>query len=177
MTIQYAILGLLSWRPLTGYDIKKMFSDSTILYWSGNNNQIYRTLVQLHKSGLVSREIQEQENLPDRKIYSITDEGNKVLRDWVLSEPQIPQLRHPFLIQLAWADQLTDNELENLLNRYQEELEMQLLMVKEQTERKKSIPDRSPRENILWSTISENWIRFYSNELVWLADLRKNLSA
>jgi DNA-binding PadR family transcriptional regulator len=177
MTIQYAILGLLSWRPLTGYDIKKMFSDSTTLYWSGNNNQIYRTLVQLHKSGLVSREIQEQENLPDRKIYSITDEGNKVLRDWVLSDPQPPQLRHPFLIQLAWADQLTNTEMEDLLNRYQKELEVQLLMVKEQAERKTPAPDRSKRENILWSMISENWIRFYSNELEWLTDLRKNISA
>ena len=40
MAIRYAILGLLSWRPFTGYDLKKMIGDSVFLYWSGNNNQI-----------------------------------------------------------------------------------------------------------------------------------------
>ena len=44
MTLEYAILGLLSWKPFSGYDLKKIFSDSPIYYWSGNNNQIYRTL-------------------------------------------------------------------------------------------------------------------------------------
>ena len=42
MTIKYAILGLLSWKPFSGYDLKKIFVDSASLYWSGNNNQIYR---------------------------------------------------------------------------------------------------------------------------------------
>ena len=40
MTIKYAMLGFLSWRPLAGYDIKKLMVDSPVLYWSGNNNQI-----------------------------------------------------------------------------------------------------------------------------------------
>ncbi len=64
MTIDYAILGLLSWKPLSGYDLKKLFSDSSILYWSGNNNQIYKALIQLHQDGLVSQETQLQESLP-----------------------------------------------------------------------------------------------------------------
>lgn len=28
MTIDYAILGMLSWQPLTGYDIKKIIQES-----------------------------------------------------------------------------------------------------------------------------------------------------
>ena len=48
MSIEHAILGLLSWRPMSGYDLKKIFEEASILYWSGNNNEIYRTLVKLH---------------------------------------------------------------------------------------------------------------------------------
>ena len=44
MIIDYAILGLLSWKPLTGYDVKRVMQDSPFLYWSGNNNQIYKAL-------------------------------------------------------------------------------------------------------------------------------------
>ena len=35
MQIDYAILGLLSWKPLTGYDVKRVMQDSPFLYWSG----------------------------------------------------------------------------------------------------------------------------------------------
>ena len=45
MAIEYAILGLLSWRPFSGYELRKFFSESVALYWSGNNNQVYPTLV------------------------------------------------------------------------------------------------------------------------------------
>jgi DNA-binding PadR family transcriptional regulator len=55
MSIEYAILGILSWRPLSGYDLKKMIEGSAALYLSGNNNEIYRTLVSLHDQGLVTR--------------------------------------------------------------------------------------------------------------------------
>lgn len=64
MIIDYAILGLLSWKPLTGYDVKRVMQGSSFLYWSGNNNQIYKTLVKLLESGFVTNEIQYQENAP-----------------------------------------------------------------------------------------------------------------
>ena len=45
MSIEYAILGLLSWKPFSGYDLKKIIAESEVYYWSGNNNQIYNSLV------------------------------------------------------------------------------------------------------------------------------------
>lgn len=175
--IEFAILGLLSWRSLSGYDIKKMFTDSATMYWSGNNNQIYRTLTQLHQDGFVSREIYPQENLPARKIYVITPSGQQHLRAWVLSDPITPRLRNSFLIQLAWADQLSSSELEDLLNRYQQELEIQRLMVKTEGERKPVFPNRTKREVLLWEMVTENWIRYYCHELEWLEEVRQRLKA
>jgi PadR family transcriptional regulator AphA len=188
MSIEFAILGLLSWRSLTGYDIKKMFAGSTALYWSGNNNQIYTTLVKLHKNELVSREIELQEDSPSRKVYSITAKGQAEFKKWLLSEPEPPQLKNPFLIQLAWADQLNTDELDVLLGNYAAEIQMQVSMLQVQARQRNISPSgmprdayinaalaRTPREAVLWNMIQENWISFYQNELNWVYKLRDQL--
>jgi PadR family transcriptional regulator, regulatory protein AphA len=188
MSIEYAILGLLSSRPLTGYNIKKMFEGSAVLYWSGNNNQIYTTLVKLHENELVTREIEIQEDSPSRKIYSITAKGQEELKKWLLSEPEPPQLKNPFLIQLAWADKLSPDELDALLEKYEAEMQMQLSMLQVQAQQKNISSSgtprdayinaalaRTPREAALWGMIQENWISFYQNELNWVRKLRKQL--
>jgi len=173
MNIKYAILGFLSWRPFTGYDLKKMFIDSMFIYWSGNNNQIYKTLVQLHQEELVSIKVQHQEDRPTRKIYTITEKGLSELRTWVQSEPELPQFKNTFLIQLAWADQLEPDELDALLEKYEDEIHVQMLMCKEKKRRNQINPARTQRETYLWDMISNNCIAFYKHELTWVRKLRK----
>lgn len=188
MSIEYAILGLLSWRPLTGYDIKKMFAGSAVLYWSGNNNQIYTTLIKLHENGLVSRQVEFQEDSPARKIYSLTEKGQAELKKYLLSEPEPPQLKNTFLIQLAWADLLSADELDALCGKYEAEMEVQLSMLKTQKQQKNISPSGTPRnayinaalartqrEAVLWGMIQENWISFYEHELSWIRKLRTQL--
>jgi DNA-binding PadR family transcriptional regulator len=188
MSIEHAILGLLSWKPLTGYDLKKMFAGSAILYWSGNNNQIYKALLDLHEAGLVSLEVQMQEDSPPRKIYTITEKGMAELRRWVLSPPELPQLRHPFLIQLAWAADLPPDEMDALLARYEDEVQVQMLMFRDQEQRGNISPQgkprdayvnaalaQTPRQAFLWGMILRNWLSFYENELNWVRQLRTEL--
>jgi DNA-binding PadR family transcriptional regulator len=175
MSIKHAILGYLSWQPFSGYDLKKLIAGSPSLHWSGNNNQIYTTLVQLHRDGLVSSEVQQQAHYPARKVYTLTEAGRAELKQWVLSAPELPQFRHPFLIQLAWADQLDVGELDALLARYENEVEMQLLMCREQARRGIAGPARTPREALLWRMISQNTIDAYSHELAWVRQVRAEL--
>jgi DNA-binding PadR family transcriptional regulator len=175
MSIQFAILGLLSWQPLSGYDLKKIFADSTTLYWSGNNNQIYRSLVQLHDDALVTKAVEHQESSPSRKVYSITDKGRVKLRDWVMTTPELPDLRHSFLIQLEWANQLSDDELDGLLANYEDEVHMQMLMIEERYKRNHHPQPRTAREALIWRAIHQNRVRFYQNELDWVRELRKAL--
>ncbi|MEQ7054430.1 DUF4180 domain-containing protein [Paenibacillaceae sp. P-4] len=175
MSIKYAILGLLSWKPASGYELKKIFEDSSAMYWSGNNNQIYKSLVQLLDDGLVTNEIKHQESSPSKKIYSITDVGMLRLKEWVLEEPELPELKNTFLIQLAWADQLDDEELDDLLDRYEDRINMQLVYQQEKMNRGLQEPNRNEREAFLWNKISENLLSNYLNELKWVQGIRMEL--
>lgn len=177
MSIKHAILGILGWKPSTGYELKKIFEESSAMYWSGNNNQIYKTLVQLLDDGFVTSEVQHQESAPTKKVYTITDDGLAELKEWVLSTPEPPELKKKFLIQLAWAELLNMQELSRLFDQYEHEVQMQIVLLREKHRRKTISPDRSLREVIVWNMISENLISSYQNELDWIQNTRQELFA
>lgn len=175
MSIQYAILGLLSWKPSTGYDLKKVFEDSPYLYWSGNNNQIYKSLMQLQKDNLITGETIHQDGAPSKKVYSLTENGVSAFKTWLLSETEAPEVKKPFLIRLAWSDLLSNEELELLLSDYEKTIEMQLTHQKEKYDREKDWPNRSPRETFLWNMVAVNLMSTFQSELDWIKKVRKQL--
>lgn len=66
MSIRYAILGFLGWKAHSGYELKKIFADALSFHWSGNSNQVYGALLDLHKSGAADLTLVEQEGDPRR---------------------------------------------------------------------------------------------------------------
>jgi len=83
---RYAILGVLSQGPMSGYDIKKFIELSISNFWSESYGQIYPILKQLTEEGLTSSHTEKQEGKPERYIYTLTDKGWDALREW-LAEP------------------------------------------------------------------------------------------
>ena len=175
MDLRTVILGLLKWKPSSGYDLKRIISDSDVFYCSGNNNQIYKSLTELQKEGLVTHEVELQENLPAKKVYTITELGIEVLKRNLLSPPEVPELRNNFLIQLAWAEGLSDEELLGLLNQYEAEIVDRLRMVQYQADHPGIRPGRSRREQYLWKRIAENFIGAYQTELEWVRMTKQGL--
>ena len=176
MMIDYAILGLLSWKPLTGYDVKRVMQDSPFLYWSGNNNQIYKALMKLLENGFVTNEIQYQESAPNKKIYSITESGREELMRWVTrEEPEVPEVKKPFLIQLSWAGCLGPETVEELLTQYEKIMTRQLAMRKEEKCREKNFPNRSEQEHFVWEMLCENFVMMCEAELRWIQQFREGL--
>lgn len=175
MSIKSAILGILSWKPSTGYELKKIFEDSSFMYWSGNNNQIYKALTSLEDEELVTSEVIHQENSPSKKIYTITEEGLKELKEWVVSSPEAPDIKKTFLVQLAWSDMLSDQDLSEILTKYENEIKAQIIMEKEKYRRSIHSPNRNTRESLIWEIISENLISTYNNELNWIHETRQKL--
>lgn len=90
VVISYALLGLLEGSSRHGYDLKQSYDRR----FGGTKpirfGQVYRTLAQLERDGRIEVLGVEAGAGPDRKRYSITDEGVTDLDAW-LSEPEEPQ--------------------------------------------------------------------------------------
>jgi PadR family transcriptional regulator, regulatory protein AphA len=175
VSIKYVILGFLSQEPLTGYDLKKKFADSEIFHWSGNNNQIYKSLVELHQANLVTIEVEYQESKPPRKIYTVTDDGLAALRKWMLSTPELPEFRNTMLMQLRWADQLPPDALDGLLATYETELQAHIVLLREQARRNSVASEAKAQPHSFADRIADHWISFYELELDWVRRLRQEL--
>ncbi|MFC4768365.1 PadR family transcriptional regulator [Effusibacillus consociatus] len=100
---RYAVLGMLSLEPMSGYDIKKKIHRGIGEFWSESFAQIYPILKQLVEEGYAVCQIEDQEGKPDRKVYSITEAGRDELMKW-LSEPvTYYPLRIELLLKLFFA--------------------------------------------------------------------------
>lgn len=176
MSLQHTILGFLSWRPLTGYDLKKLFAETEFIPWSGNNNQIYKSLIALSEQGLVDAEVEQPETGPSRKVYTITESGKTALKTWLLSTPEMPEYRNTFHVQLAWTEGLESRHLKELLQEYLKEISMRILVLKEMKERKVVYPGRSERERLIWDRIMARHISIFEHEKEWAETLAADLA-
>jgi DNA-binding PadR family transcriptional regulator len=92
-SLEYILLGLLTLKPATGYDLKKTMDMSVRYISSVALSQIYPTLKQMAEDGLVTFEVVDRPGKTDLKIYTITPAGEQVFRRW-LAEPHQPDLYH-----------------------------------------------------------------------------------
>jgi DNA-binding PadR family transcriptional regulator len=175
MSVENAVLGFLLGGPLSGYDLKKLIGASESLPWSGNNNQVYTALVQLHRDGLVSKETQERDLGPIRKVYTITEEGKQALKTWVMSEVELSEHRMPILSHLISADLLSDAELDELLGAYAEQLQMKILTLEEMQRREAGPSFGSSRQRFIWQVINQCPLEMAHAEAVWLEEVRSHL--
>jgi PadR family transcriptional regulator AphA len=98
----YVILGMLSWHPMSGYDIKATVDRSTRFFWAASYGQIYPELRRLTDAGLVERE--PATGARRRVAYRLTADGRRVLRDWLARAPETYESRDEGLLKLFFAD-------------------------------------------------------------------------
>ena len=83
MALQYGLLGLLTYQESTGYDLTKLFEDSLNNFWHAQSSQIYRELDRMEQKGWVASKNIVQEKRPNKRVYSITDDGRNALHEWM----------------------------------------------------------------------------------------------
>lgn len=112
MSLKNGILGFLSMKPLSGYDIKKLFNMSAAYFWPADQAQIYRTLKSLESDGLIEVSGYEQNAGPSKTLYKITERGQEAMRSWLLNQKLSDFVaRLPFLVQLFFSGALNHEEL------------------------------------------------------------------
>lgn len=117
MSLEHAILGFLQYKPMSGYDLKKIFDTSVQHFWPADQSQIYRTLNRLADRNWVENEIVPQEDRPDRKLYYITQAGKEELTQWLATPQPREDHRSAALIQVFFAAQLDDEHVLEIFER------------------------------------------------------------
>lgn len=120
MSLPHALLGLLNYKPATGYDLKAAFENSINLFWNASLPQIYRTLSQMEKDGWLSFTVEHQEGKPSRKIYQLTDKGKKELRNWLTTPPEFTPTKNSLLVKLFFGNQMDKKDLAANLRKWRE---------------------------------------------------------
>lgn len=77
-TIDLIVLGMLKKESLSAYDIQKLVEYRNISKWVKiSAPSIYKKVLQLEEMGLITSRIEKQGKMPEKAIYSLTDDGEK----------------------------------------------------------------------------------------------------
>jgi len=128
---RFAILGLLSWQPMSGYDIKKYVEIGLSYFWSESYGAIYPTLARLVEEGLADRQTDASRGRRRRHLYHITDAGRAAFLDWLEQPTAPPKLRSEFKLKffLAWDRPIADRQ--RLVTEHREQQQQHLQVLKE----------------------------------------------
>ena len=143
MSLEYAILGFLQYKPISGYDMKKMFDTSIKHFWPADQSQIYRTLSKLKKEDLIDMKLIIQENRPNSKIYSLTEKGEEVFLNWLSKPVGIEESRVPWLMQVFFAARLSDDMIISIFQQTAKQIRRKTVAHEEITRLQSIVDDES----------------------------------
>jgi len=115
----YVILGMVSARPRSGYEIKAAVDESTRRFWAASYGQIYPELKRLSEAGLVTG-VDSPRGERRRTVYTITDAGMERLREWLRLPPETSEMRDEGLLKLFFSGVLEPGEAAETLRRMRE---------------------------------------------------------
>ena len=78
-TLQYAILGLLSRKDMTGYDMSKEFETTLSGFWNAKHSQIYPELKTLTEQNLIEYHLEISGTVLEKKTLLPLPAGNNLL--------------------------------------------------------------------------------------------------
>jgi DNA-binding PadR family transcriptional regulator len=118
-TTDYAVLGMLTLKPMSGYDIRATIGESIAYFWTESYGQIYPTLKRLAKDKLVTRRA-EKVGGRERHLYAITAAGREALADWLRQPAQPRAPRNELLFKLFFARHASPAEASEQVTRFRD---------------------------------------------------------
>ncbi len=116
----YAVLGMLSIAPMSGYEIRQVMQQSTANFWSESDGQLYPTLNKLTTLKLVLCKT-DKTSAREKKVYHLTTKGRTELKQWLAQEPETHIVRNEFMLKLFFGANVSPKiSLEHIqAHRYQ----------------------------------------------------------
>lgn len=119
----YALLGLLSRRPWTAYELAKHMQVSVLNAFNSRvASYLYAEAKRLHKQGLVTL-TEEFQGRRKRQLYTITESGRAALAEW-LEAGETASFRDEWetMLRLLFQDQCNGAGVEDTLARMEAEI-------------------------------------------------------
>jgi PadR family transcriptional regulator AphA len=126
---EWALLGLLTQKPMHGYELHRYFTDPSVLgqVWYLGLSQMYKLLKELEGQGYLEVILERQENYPARKVYHITPSGRAAFLQWMETPVGSTRLiRVEFLAKLFLAQLLGAEMIERVIDTQLEACQAQL---------------------------------------------------
>lgn len=142
MSLKYALLGLINYQPMTGYDLKNIFDSSVNYFWTASTSQIYRDLAELERNGFVTFHIEPQKGRPDKKIYAITETGKSAFTEWLNQFPLNPivPIRSDFLVRVFFGSHIRPEELKFQFQKFIKVKREELVLMEQALRAHKNCP-------------------------------------
>lgn len=176
--LKQAMLGMLRYAPMSGYDLEKMINVSISHFWHAKLSQIYRTLKKMEEDGLVTSEMQEQEGARSKRVYTITPAGIEDFDAWLatidteLDEIKLPSLVRTFFMGLAETKNVKDQiALWQRLHQQQLEYYQAILppTIAQMMQERKF--EHEPQDRFFWFATLRFGELYEQMTLQWLAEL------
>jgi PadR family transcriptional regulator AphA len=117
----FAILGLLSWKPMSGYDIHKLVEMGLSHFWNESYGQLFPTLNRLVEEGLATRRLDSGKSRRKKHIYRITAKGRREFRAWLAEPSDEPRVRNELQLKFFLTSRSDPVESLRLLEEYREQ--------------------------------------------------------
>jgi PadR family transcriptional regulator AphA len=111
LTTRQLVLGLLTQKSMSGYDIKRFLKSLGWLIDGPSLGSLYPALHALLEDGLVTVEVVTSQDRPPRKIYTITPAGRQALQE-LAAQPAAPSASlKAFVMRLIMTSSLSHTGL------------------------------------------------------------------
>lgn len=165
-TTSYAILGLLSIRSWTGYELAQQGRRSLAYLWSKTDSVMYEEPRRLVAHGYATT-TREQEGGRWRNRYTITDAGREGLAAWLAQPSAPPRFEIESFLRLLFADQAGKEEALVALGEArvwaQEQLELGIGRVDDYLQTGGPFPDRAHINALGGYILSSIWAAIVSS--------------
>jgi DNA-binding PadR family transcriptional regulator len=115
--MEFVILGLLSLKAMTIYEINKALKRGVSLFYSASFGSINAAIKKLINKGWVETE-EKIENGRNKKVYHINHDGQQAFQKWLGSAIEAVKVKEPALTRLYFMGFASENEQIRVLEEH-----------------------------------------------------------
>ncbi len=128
------LLALIAAKPLNPYRINKALSGiENDKFYKIKESTCYASIRLLEKNGLISGESRQESNMPAKKIYSLTEEGRRILQEnLVMLLSNLENTSSSFEKAITFICSITKAEAIKAIQKHKKKLESDLEILRNQ---------------------------------------------